>query len=123
MGKKSLEMGNRVSAVIAVLFILGVVGATHAQHSEPTELPEESTAEPRETNGNQPAIQDPGPDVYPSPNAISAFVRRIFQDKSGNLWFGTNGDGVIRYDGDSLEYFSINEGFGGVAVIGIVEDK
>ena len=54
---------------------------------------------------------------------ISAFVRRIFQDKSGNLWFGTNGDGVIRYDGDSLEYFSINEGFGGVAVRGIVEDK
>ena len=44
---------------------------------------------------------------------ISPFVRRIFQDKSENLWFGTNGDGVIRYDGDSLEYFSINEGFGG----------
>ena len=123
MKKKSLEMGNRVSAVIAVLFILGAIGSTHAQHSEPTQLPQESTAESRETNGNQRAIQDPGPDVYPSPNAISAFVRRIFQDKSGNLWFGTNGDGVIRYDGDSLEYFSINEGFGGVAVRGIVEDK
>ncbi len=54
---------------------------------------------------------------------ISAFVRRVFQDQSGNLWFGTNGDGVCRYDGDALEYFSINEGFGGVAVRGIVEDK
>ncbi|MGI9516347.1 MAG: two-component regulator propeller domain-containing protein [Pirellulaceae bacterium] len=54
---------------------------------------------------------------------ISAFVRRIFQDKQGHLWFGTNGDGVVRYDGDALEYFSINEGFGGLAVRGIVEDK
>ena len=54
---------------------------------------------------------------------LSPFVRRIFQDKKGNLWFGTNGDGVIRYDGDALKYFSINEGFGGVAVRGIVEDQ
>ncbi len=30
------------------------------------------------------------------PQRISDFVRRIFQDKQGNLWFGTNGDGVIR---------------------------
>lgn len=53
---------------------------------------------------------------------ISAFVRRIFQDESGDLWFGTNGDGVIRYNGNSLEYFSLEEGFGGRAVRGIVED-
>ena len=58
-----------------------------------------------------------------TPQRISEFVRRIFQDKSGNLWFGTNGDGVIRYNGDSLEYFSVYEGFGGFAVRGIVEDK
>ncbi len=54
---------------------------------------------------------------------ISDFVRRVFQDKCGNMWFGTNGDGVIRYEENSLEYFSIKEGFGGVAVRGIVEDK
>lgn len=54
---------------------------------------------------------------------ISDFVRRIFQDENGDLWFGTNGDGVIRYNGDSLEYFSIDEGFSGTAVRGIVEDK
>jgi len=53
---------------------------------------------------------------------LSQFIRRIFQDRSGNLWFGTNGDGVIRYDGERLEYFSLKEGFGGVAVRGIVED-
>lgn len=61
--------------------------------------------------GSDPALQ------------LKAFVSRIFQDQNGILWFGTNGDGVIRYDGDSLEYFSIDEGFGGIAVRGIVEDK
>ena len=54
---------------------------------------------------------------------VSEFVRKMHQDKKGNFWFGTNGDGVIRYNGVSLEKFTINEGFGGTAVRGIVEDK
>ena len=54
---------------------------------------------------------------------VREFVRKMYQDKSGNFWFGTNGDGVIRYNGASLEKFTINEQFGGIAVRGIVEDK
>lgn len=68
-------------------------------------------------------VQDPFGIPYLHPTPISQFVRRIFQDKSGNLWFGTNGDGVIRYNGDSLEYFGVKDGFGGYAVRAIVEDK
>lgn len=56
-------------------------------------------------------------------NSISEFIRRIFQDQRGHLWLGTNGDGVARYDGDTLEYFMPMQGFGGVAVRGIVEDS
>ena len=58
-----------------------------------------------------------------SPPPISQFVRRIFQDSSDNLWLGTNGDGVLRYDGNSLSEYSIAQGFGGLAVRGILEDK
>jgi len=54
---------------------------------------------------------------------ISRFVRRIFEDSDGNLWFGTNGDGVARYDAESLKYFSLKEGFGGLAVRAIVQDE
>jgi len=54
---------------------------------------------------------------------ISDFIRRIYQDKKGHLWLGTNGDGVIRYNKDSLDYFSLKDGFVGVAVRGIVEDN
>jgi len=57
---------------------------------------------------------------------ISQYIRRMFQDKSGNIWFGTNGDGVCRYDGKNYVYFSptdLRSGFGGEAVRGIIQEE
>jgi len=54
---------------------------------------------------------------------ISEYVRRIFQDSKGNLWFATNDQGVCRYDGHMLTYFSIEEGLSGTQVTGIIEDR
>ena len=65
----------------------------------------------------------PESDGQESEKPLTRFVRRMHQDNRGHLWFGTNGDGVIRYDGEDVEFFSLEEGFGGVAVRGIVEDK
>ena len=53
---------------------------------------------------------------------IGVFVRRIFQDRKGDLWFGTNRFGVCRYDGERVTYFSTEEGLGGNQVTGIQED-
>jgi ligand-binding sensor domain-containing protein len=52
---------------------------------------------------------------------ISEYVRCVFQDQAGNLWFGTNSDGVCRYDGKALAYFNVNHGLGGMAVRDIVQ--
>lgn len=71
----------------------------------------------------QPPMNEGDPSLHPDPQRISDYIRRIFQDKNGHLWFGTNGDGVCRYDGKTLEYFSIQQGFGGFAVRAIVEHK
>ena len=46
-----------------------------------------------------------------------------FQDKSGNLWFGTNGGGVSRYDGKSFTNFTTAQGLANNNIWGIVEDK
>ena len=53
---------------------------------------------------------------------LSAWIRNIYQDKNGNLWFATNHYGILRYSGDSLEYFSEIEGERPGRITGIAED-
>lgn len=46
-----------------------------------------------------------------------------FKDNLGNLWFGTNGGGVSRYDGKSFTNFTIAQGLAYSSVISIIQDK
>ncbi|MCA9307109.1 MAG: hypothetical protein KDA16_11280 [Phycisphaerales bacterium] len=57
-----------------------------------------------------------------SDEPISAYVREVFQDRDGVYWFGTNGDGLARYDGAELTYITVKDGLGGSAIRGIVQD-
>ncbi|GJM31178.1 MAG: hypothetical protein DHS20C18_01790 [Saprospiraceae bacterium] len=54
---------------------------------------------------------------------IAKFVVEIFEDKKGNLWFGTMAKGVARYDGKTLTYFTTEDGLSGNTVASIAEDK
>ncbi|TDH29334.1 regulator [Segetibacter sp. 3557_3] len=54
---------------------------------------------------------------------VSQYIRSIFQDSKGNLWFGTMGEGAVRYDVKTLTYFSHPEGFYNNTVFAITEDK
>ena len=54
---------------------------------------------------------------------VSQYIRSIFQDSKGNLWFGTLGEGVVRYDQETLTYFSYPDGFYNQTVYAINEDK
>ncbi|MBK8340657.1 MAG: hypothetical protein IPK99_12000 [Flavobacteriales bacterium] len=54
---------------------------------------------------------------------IAEYIVAAFEDSKGNLWFGTNGQGVARWDGNSLRYFSIGEGLIGDVVTDIAEDR
>lgn len=59
----------------------------------------------------------------PDTAQVSQYIRRIFQDSKGNIWFGTVGDGVCRYDGQTLTYFTTLDDFSGNSVQDIAEDK
>ena len=50
-------------------------------------------------------------------------VHCIFQDKAGSFWFGTEGDGLCRYDGTRFTWFTVNEGLCSDFVWTIDEDK
>lgn len=54
---------------------------------------------------------------------VSQYIRSIFQDSKGNLWFGTIGEGVVRYDTKTLRYFNVKDNFNANSVFAINEDK
>ena len=58
-----------------------------------------------------------------TPVTVSQYIRSIFEDSNGNLWFGTLSDGVARYDQKTLTYFSNADGFVNNTVNAINEDK
>lgn len=47
----------------------------------------------------------------------------IFQDKNENYWFGSNGQGVFKYDGKSIVHFSTKDGLCNDQIREIQEDK
>lgn len=64
------------------------------------------------------------PQIHSNLNGmVREFVRVMYQDTKGNYWFGTNGNGIIRYDGQTLEAVAIEDVHPYMAVREIVEDK
>lgn len=47
----------------------------------------------------------------------------IFQDKSNNYWFGSDGQGVYRYDGKTILHFTTKDGLCNNRIREIQEDK
>lgn len=70
-------------------------------------------------SGNHPASVEPRqPDAQ-----IGEYVVHLFEDKAGNLWFGTMSEGAARYDGKTLTYFTTRDGLCGNTVASIAQDK
>jgi ligand-binding sensor domain-containing protein len=64
------------------------------------------------------------PQIHTNLNGmVTQFVRAMYEDTKGTYWFGTNADGIIRYDGRSLDKITIETTQNGVSVREIVEDK
>ena len=53
----------------------------------------------------------------------SSYVCSVLEDKSGNLWFGSEGGGVSMYNGKSFTHYTEKEGLSSNMVYAILEDK
>lgn len=54
---------------------------------------------------------------------IAQYVVETYEDKNGNLWFGTMHKGAARYDGKTLTWFNKENGLQSNAVPSFAEDK
>jgi len=53
----------------------------------------------------------------------SSYISCMLQDKNGNIWFGTKGGGVSKYDGSEFMTYTEKQGLPNNFVVSIVEDK
>lgn len=53
---------------------------------------------------------------------LTGHVRWITQDKQGNMWFATDGEGLCRYDGKTFTYFTEKDGLPSNYVRTVQED-
>ena len=50
-------------------------------------------------------------------------VRSILEDSKGNYWFGSWNEGVARFDGETLTYFTVEDGLSDNQIRSIREDR
>ncbi len=95
----------------SVLWMLTMVVVTACGRQTSSNLPENSPPESATAAQIDPDAQ------------IAKYVVGMLEDREGNLWFGTLGKGVARFDGTELTYFTTDDGLPGNGVVNILEDK
>lgn len=53
----------------------------------------------------------------------SSYIWSILEDKTGNIWFGTYGGGVCKYNGSYFTRYTEKQGLSNNTVLAILEDK
>lgn len=99
------------SLLLALTFLTSCNGQTKIQP------PADSNTEPKSISKGQPKL------VKTQGSTEGDNVWCGLQDKEGNLWFGTTGEGVYRYDGKLFTQFTIKDGLSNNGVYSILEDK
>jgi ligand-binding sensor domain-containing protein len=98
-----------LGALLVSLFMASCVGPQALESISQQQLTDEQPLPP--APGEEQAAQ------------IGNYVVEMFEDSRGHLWFGTMAHGVARYDGQTLRYFTKEDGLGGNAVAAIAEDR
>jgi ligand-binding sensor domain-containing protein len=106
--------------IYALLLVFIFFTSCNGQENKNT-LKDPNTSKPSPTviRNERPVAVPPDYDT----TLVSQYIRSIFQDSKGNLWFGTSLEGVVRYDVKTLTYFSNPDGFINTTVYAINEDK
>jgi ligand-binding sensor domain-containing protein len=61
--------------------------------------------------------------IIENPTQIADYVVSVFEDSTGNIWFGTLAKGIAKYDGKKLTYFTTDDGLPSNRVVNVIEDE
>lgn len=92
------------------ILLLGLVAAITSCKGQNSSKTENSTSKPAVETGV--AVKKLGDSLW-----------YVFQDKKNNLWFGSNGQGVFRYDGKTIRNFTTKNGLSNDSIRQILEDE
>jgi len=107
--------------LILIILTIQISSCTGQLKEKPVNDATENGINNQQINSNQSTTF---PQIHTNLNGmVREFVRAMYQDKKGNYWFGTNTNGIIRYDGKSLDKITITTTQKAVSVREIVEDK
>jgi ligand-binding sensor domain-containing protein len=110
-----------VKKIILIILIFQISSCIGQVNKKTVGITTENNLNTQPIHSNQRTVF---PQIHTNLNGmVSEFVRVMYQDKKGNYWFGTNTDGIIRYDGKILEKITIKTTQKGVSVREIIEDK
>jgi ligand-binding sensor domain-containing protein len=109
--------------LLLILQILACTGQKEKDTKQNNSLPEQQEqTQPLIFQKN--AVVTTFPQIHTNLNGmVREFVRKIYQDTNGNYWFATNGEGIIRYDGNKLEKMKIPLSKSKLRVMTIEEDQ
>ena len=100
--------------ICTLLLLFNLITSCNGQVK--TGLQKEVVSDPKTNVGGQPKIIRTQGIVYGN-------LHCNLQDKAGNIWFSTSGEGVYRYDGKSFTNFTTKDGLSDNDVCAIIEDK
>ncbi len=100
--------------ICALLLSINLITACNGQVQ--TEVQKEGVSAQQMIVGGQPKM-------IRTQGIMSGNVHCNLQDKAGNIWFSTSGEGVYRYDGKSFTNFTTKDGLSDNDVCAIIEDK
>jgi ligand-binding sensor domain-containing protein len=103
---EQLMTRGQVRGALATLVMLALVGATSC-----TTTQDVTRSEPSDSA------------IGPPPRLRFQTVRSILEDSKGNYWFGSSDEGVCRFDGKSLTYFTVKDGLSDNQIRSIHEDR
>jgi ligand-binding sensor domain-containing protein len=102
-------------SICSLILALTFLTSCHGQTKKPSQT--DIIAEPKSILFVQPKL------IKTQGSSEADNVRCGLQDKNGNLWFGTTGEGVYRYDGKIFTQFTMKDGLLSNCVWSILEDN